>query len=110
MTLSTSRCLLAMVAVLLSACGGHGGLPAPDSAQYRELVTSFSLGLAALESGEDVHARQGLTRATELAPGEPAGWVNLGLLQARQQEFDAAFQSLEKARAAAPDNSAIQSL
>src|SRR5215470_9805514 len=85
---------------LLAACGRHAGLPAPDSKEYRELSTSFYLGLAALESGEDVHARQGLTRATELAPGEPAAWVNLGLLQARQQEYDAAYQSLQKARAA----------
>src|SRR5215472_12990850 len=101
-------CLLGCI--VLAACGRFGGLPAPDSKQYRELSASFYLGLAALESGEDVHARQGLTRATEFAPGEPAGWVDLGLLQARQQEYDAAYQSLEKARAAAPDNTTIESL
>jgi tetratricopeptide (TPR) repeat protein len=102
--------VFALLMILCAACGRPGGLPAPGSEQYRELVSSFYLGLAALQSGEDVHARQGLTRATELAPGEPAGWVNLGLLQARQQEYDAAFSSLEKARADAPDTSAIESL
>ena len=68
----------------------------------------FYLGLAALQSGEDVNARKGLTRATELAPGEPAGWVNLGLLQTRQQEYDAAPQEFEKARAVAPNHSQIE--
>jgi tetratricopeptide (TPR) repeat protein len=104
--------LAVAAAVLLSAgCGRTcGGLPEPGSKQYRELTANFYLGLAALQSGEDVHARQGLTRATELAPGEPAGWVDLALLQARQQEYDAAYQSLEKARADAPENSAIESL
>jgi cytochrome c-type biogenesis protein CcmH/NrfG len=49
-----------------------------------------------------------LTRATEIAPGEPAGWVDLGLLQARQQEYDASYQSFERARTLAPDNSRIE--
>ncbi len=57
-----------------------------------------------------MNARNGLTHATEIAPGEPAGWVDLGLLQARQQEFDAAYQTLEKARGLAPDNSRIEGL
>jgi Flp pilus assembly protein TadD len=78
------------------------------SAEYRDLCSSFYLGLAALQSGEDVNARNGLTRATEIAPDEPAGWVDLGLLQARQQEFDAAYQSFEKARSLAPGNSRIE--
>ena len=73
------------------------------------MCSAFYLGLAALQSGEDVRARSGLMRATEIAPGEPAPGSNLGLLQARQQEYDAAYQSLEKARILAPDNSRIES-
>jgi hypothetical protein len=57
-----------------------------------------------------VNARKGLARATEIAPGEAAGWVNLGLLDARQQEYDAAYASHEKARAIAPNNSHIETL
>lgn len=68
------------------------------------------MGVAALESGEDVHARQGLTQTTQIAPGEPAGWVDLGLLQARDQDFDAAYLSFEKARALAPHDSRIENL
>jgi Flp pilus assembly protein TadD len=91
-------------------CNRHPSLPSVESKEYRYLCSAFYLGVAALQSGEDVNARKGLTRATEIAPEEPAGWVDLGLLQARQQEFDAACQSFEKARTLAPDNSRIEGL
>lgn len=102
--------ITASFAILLfgSSCNRRPSVPAAGSAKYRDLCSSFYLGLAALQSGEDVNARNGLTRATEIAPGEPAGWVDLGLLQARQQEFDAAYQSFEQARSVAPDNSRIE--
>jgi len=96
--------------VICSGCSRPAGLPSPGSSEYRELCSAFYLGLAALQSGEDVNARKGLKRATEIAPGEPAGWVNLALLDARQQEFDAAFQNLQQARALAPDDSRIEGL
>jgi len=96
------------ISLLCSGCNRHSSLPAAGSTEYRELCSAFYLGVAALQSGEDVNARNGLTRATQIAPGEPAGWVDLGLLQAREQDFDAAYQSFEKARTLAPDNSRIQ--
>jgi Tfp pilus assembly protein PilF len=98
------------IALLYSGCNRHAGLPEPGSPKYRELCSAFYLGVAALQSGEDVNARKGLTSATEIAPGEPASWVDLGLLQARQQEFDAAYQTFETARGLAPDNSRIEGL
>jgi Tfp pilus assembly protein PilF len=98
------------IALLCSGCNRHAGLPEPGSPQYRELCSAFYLGVAALQSGEDVNARNGLTHATQIAPDEPASWVDLGLLQARQQEFDTAYQTFEKARGLAPDNSRIEDL
>jgi len=98
------------ISLLCYGCNRRGNLPAVGSAEYRDLCSSFYLGLAALQSGEDVNARNGLTRATQIAPDEPAAWVDLGLLQAREQEFDAAYQSFEKARGLAPDNSGIEGL
>jgi Flp pilus assembly protein TadD len=80
------------------------------SEQYRRLCAAFYLGLSALQSGEDVHSRQGLTEATMIAPGEPAGWADLGLLQFRQQNFEQAFQSVQKAQSLIPDNSRIEAL
>lgn len=97
-----------LISLFCAGCNRHSSLPAAGSKEYRDLCSAFYLGLAALQSGEDVRARMGLTRATEIAPGEPAGWVDLGLLQARQQEYDASYQSFERARTLAPDNSRIE--
>ena len=77
---------------------------------YREFCTAFYTGLAGLQSGEDVHAKDDLTRASQLAPGEPAAWANLGVFQLRRQEFDAALKSAETARGLAPGNSRIEAL
>ncbi len=78
--------------------------------RYRDLCAAFYLGLAALQSGEDVNARKGLTQATQIAAGEPAGWADLGLLQFRQQDYDGAYQSVKKAQALVPENSRIEAL
>ncbi|HKQ74334.1 MAG TPA: FG-GAP-like repeat-containing protein [Blastocatellia bacterium] len=101
-----------LIAFLLTfnACDRNPGLPKPDSKEYRDLVTAFYVGLAGLQTGEDVRAKEKLTRATEIAPGEPAGWANLGLLAVRQQEFNTAFEKVEKARSLAPENSQIEAL
>ncbi len=93
-----------------AACERNAGLPKPDSKEFRELVRAFYIGLAGLQTGADDRAKENLTRATEVAPGEPASWANLGLLAVRQQEFDAAYEKVEKARALAPDNSQIEAL
>jgi hypothetical protein len=80
------------------------------SKTYADLCSAFYLGLAGLQSGEDVRAKEYLTRSTQIAPGEPAGWADLGILQVRQQQFDAAFQSVDKARSLAPSEGRIEAL
>jgi tetratricopeptide (TPR) repeat protein len=97
-----------LISLILLGCRRGETVPEVGSDKYRELCSAFYLGLAALQSGEDVNARTGLTSATQIAPGEPAVWVNLGLLQARQQEYEAAYANFEKARALAPSNSHIE--
>src|SRR5688572_22148255 len=79
--------LVLTVMFAASACSGTRGLPDVGSQQYRDLVTAFYVGLASLQTGEDVRAQTRLTQATELAPREPASWANLGLLAARHQEL-----------------------
>lgn len=96
--------------LLFTSCSGNANLPKPDSKEYRDLVSAFYVGLAGLQTGEDVRAKDKLTLATNIAPGEPASWANLGLLAVRQQEFDTAFEQVEKARSLAPDNSQIEAL
>ena len=63
-----------------------------------------------MQAGEDVRAREYLTRSTQIAPGEPASWADLGILQVRQQQFDNAFENVEKARSLVPKNSRIEAL
>jgi len=63
-----------------------------------------------LQAGEDVRAKEYLTRSTQIAPGEPASWADLGILQVRQQQFDSAFASVDKARSLDPNESRIEAL
>ncbi len=106
------RSSLAVVASALVVCAAcrNSGLPEPGSKTYADLCSAFYLGLAGLQSGEDVRAKEYLTRSTQIAPGEPAGWADVGILEVRQQQFDAAFQSVDKARSLAPSNSRIEAL
>ncbi|HVO23554.1 MAG TPA: FG-GAP-like repeat-containing protein [Candidatus Margulisiibacteriota bacterium] len=55
-------------------------------------MSTFYVGLAALQVGDDVRAESTLDQATKLVPGEPAGWANWGILALRQRNFDAAAQ------------------
>ncbi len=102
----------AVVLFAVLVCGGcrNSGLPQPGAKTYADLCSSFYLGLAGLQSGEDVRAKEYLTRSTQIAPGEPAGWADLGILQVRQQQFDAAFASVDKARSLDPSDSRIEAL
>src|SRR6185437_2739752 len=73
-----------LVVLFLASCASNSGLPEPGSEKYRELVHAFYVGLAGLQSGADVRAKKDLTLATQIAPGEPASWANLGILAIRQ--------------------------
>src|SRR3984957_12512462 len=97
-----------LIAIIAGSCGRYSGLPKVAPREYRHLVSAFYVGLAGLQTGEDVRAKTKLTLATQIAPGEPASWANLGLLAVRQQEFESAYADVEKARAGAPGNTPPQ--
>ena len=88
-------------------CGAGGKLPAKSSKEYAEIVSAFYTGLAALQVGDDVTAESKLAQVTQLAPGEPAGWGNWGVLAFRQRNFDVAAQRYERVRDLAPKNDQI---
>ncbi len=98
--------LLVATGLLLSACE-KPALPATDSAEYQGAVTAFFSSIASIQSGEDIGAEENLLRVTNLAPGEPAAWYNLGLLSLRQNKFDEARERLLKANTLAPENADI---
>ena len=110
---SSLRCRMAMtlglcaIAVSLAGCGAGGKLPDKSSKEYAETVSAFYTGLAALQVGDDVTAESKLAQVTQLAPGEPAGWANWGVLAFRQRNFDVAAQRYDRARELAPKNDQI---
>ncbi|AXC15235.1 hypothetical protein ACPOL_5991 [Acidisarcina polymorpha] len=95
------------ILIVLLLVGCRGGLPKPDSRSYREFVSTFYTGLAALQVGDDVRAEKELARCTEMVAAEPAGWANWGILRLRQRDFEAAGERLQKARKLAPANDRI---
>src|SRR5205085_4263134 len=102
-----TRILVLFLIVCFAACRPTATLPDKSSPQYNELVRTFYIGLAALQVGHDVQAESKLAQFTQLAPAEPAGWANWGLLALRQRNFDPAAERLEHARSLAPDNGDI---
>src|SRR5437764_3466537 len=102
--------LASFILLSFGGCKNAPKLPAKNSKEYNDTVRAFFVGLAALQVGDDIRAESELTKATQLAPDEPASWANLGLLSLRQRNLDVAAQRLEKARTLAPDNSKIQVL
>jgi Tfp pilus assembly protein PilF len=96
---------VALVAFIFSGCNSK--LPENGSKEYIEAVSTFYVGLSALQVGDDVHAESKLSQLTQLIPGEPAAWVNWAILALRQRNFDAAAQRLEQARKLAPQDDQI---
>jgi Tfp pilus assembly protein PilF len=101
--------IITALALLLTGCN-PSGLPKPDTQAYLDEVTAFYVGLAALQVGDDLRADTTLERATQLAPGEPAGWANWGLLALRQGNFDAAAKRLGQAQKLSPQNDQLHYL
>ncbi len=104
------RCFLIVIALsgaAAPACRRHLEVP---EATYRETVSAFYTGLAAMQTSQEVLAREKFLRVTTLVPDEPAGWANLGLLLMRLQQLDEAVQALTKAATLAPKNAPIERL
>ncbi len=96
----------------MAAQGCHSApkFPEKNSKAYADVVSAFYVGLSALQVGDDVHAESKLSEVTRLAPGEPAGWANWGILALRQRNYDAAAQRFQQAHDLAPKNDQIYSL
>jgi hypothetical protein len=102
--------LVAGVLVLTTAGAACRQAPTMSEESHRQAVVAFYVSLAAMQTSQDVLARKELDRLIQLAPEEPAGWANLGLLFLRQQQFDEASPRLAKASELAPRSAAIERL
>jgi Flp pilus assembly protein TadD len=101
--------LASLLAGLIADLSCRRRLEVPEPT-YREAVTAFHTALAAMQTSQELLARREFERLTELVPGEPAAWANLGLLLMRQQDLEAAAQKLAKAAGLAPQSAAVQRL
>jgi Tfp pilus assembly protein PilF len=99
--------LLAAVALTAPACDACRRGPRVSEETYRQAVTAFYVSLAAMQTSQDLHARQELEKLIGLVPEEPAGWANLGLLSLRQQQIDEGSTRLAKAAELAPRNAHV---
>ena len=100
---------LALIGYLLmsSGCTSKAKLPEKGSKVYDDAVSSFYIGLAALQVGHDIYAEDKLSQLTRLVPDEPVGWANWGVLALRQRNYDQAAQRLQRARELASKNDQI---
>jgi Tfp pilus assembly protein PilF len=109
----SSRVLACLAFAALGAASGCSSCrrePAPRVEARREVVTAFYTGLSAMQTSQEVLARQQFERVMELAPEEPAGWANVGLLLLRQQDIEQASTRLARAAELAPASGEIQRL
>lgn len=102
--------LSGILVVASTGCRSGNKLPDKSSKAYAGIVSTFYVGLAALQVGDDIRADSKLAQLTQLVPDEPAGWANWGVLALRQRNFDAAAQRLERARTLVPQNDQIYDL
>ena len=101
-----------LIVAIGAACssGSSRREPAVSPEVYREAVTAFYTGLSAMQTTQEVLAREKFDRVVAIVPQEPAGWANLGLLLLRQQDLEQGAQDLGRAAALAPESAAIQRL
>ena len=98
-----------LIVALGGACSSKRE-PEPSPQAYRDAVTAFYVGVSAMQTTQEVLAREKFDRVVALVPQEAAGWANLGLLLLRQQELEQGAQHLARAATLAPGSAEIQRL
>jgi Tfp pilus assembly protein PilF len=99
--------ILSMAGLSLGGCHSDRGLPKADSKAYEQFVSTFYVGLSALQVGNDSLADSSLQQATQIAPGEPSAWADWGILALRQRNFDPATERLNQALKLVPQNGRV---
>lgn len=106
-TRSAALPVVAVLLLLIAGCRSRSGLPSAGSQAYQQFISSFYVGLASLQVGNDVLADSSLQKATQIAPGEPAAWVDWGILALRQRNFEPASDRFQRALKLIPDSSRV---
>ena len=101
---------LIVALTILVACSSKPQKPDTQSEKYKQAVSNFYLGLAAIQSDHALYAVKKMKQVADIYPAEPAAWANLGVFAMRQGNFELATKQLAKAEERAPDNGNIQFL
>ena len=103
-----------LLALLLATAACRSSSPGPlptlelPADRYEQLVSAYFGGVAALQVGDTTsRGKDLLTRASELAPEEPAVLADLALYHLRNQGADSAAELVAKARVLAPRESRL---
>ncbi len=91
---------------LLASVGCEGG----PQASTRDILTTRTMGLAHLEENRLDEAAVQFSRLTELAPEEPLGFANLGLVYLRQGNYEDAESSILQALELEPSDPDVRLL
>ena len=83
--------------------------PARSAASLAKITSVFTIGTIAIQTADDEHSLPMMSAAAKLAPEEPAVWANLGLLDLRKNDLDAATEHLNKAVSLLPSDASPQS-
>ncbi len=90
---------IALALILVSARESPAAGKAPD---WSRAVTLNQKALAQLENEQPAKAAELYRQLTQVVPGDPLPWADLAVAQLRQQETDAALQSVAHAIELAP--------
>jgi len=101
---------LILVLAIFAACSTAPQKPDTHSDKYKQAVSNFYLGLAAIQSDHALYAVKKMKQVADAYPEEPAAWANLGVFSMRQGNFELATKDFKKADKRAPRNNEIQFL
>lgn len=96
--------------IACSCSTGPEEKPGPASEAYRQAVSDFYLGLAAIQSDQAIFAVQKMQEVAEQYPREAAVWANLAVFSVRLGNFELATEHIQKALDLVPDNADIHFL
>ncbi len=99
---------IACIFLLLSVVPGCKEKPVDEKQLARDKITMRTLGLAYLEENKLEEAEAEFVKLTKIAPDEPLGFANLGLVYLRMDNYPKALKQLDQAVKLDPNDADIR--
>ena len=97
--------LVLLMSFLGTACDPGSG--SDDQSDYKQVVKEFYRGVAAIQTGSDIGAKDMFLNAADLAPEESSIWVNLSIIAFRQGDFEESRTFIDRAKETSPSSAAV---